>query len=140
MNACRVLSTAMGFRWSGVQIAPARPILRHENGSGIDPGAVVLLGVSFTVTLRIRRSEDSRPSGRRPRLPRRRGMRAPHALSFPSFALVTLHGVLAGSDGSLGWVRLMYIVSAGLVLWLTLYRGLTAVAARRVAQEPVQVG
>jgi methionine sulfoxide reductase heme-binding subunit len=68
-----------------------------------------------------------------------RRWRALHALSFPAFALVTLHGVLAGSDSGLSLVRLMYIVSAGLVLWLTLYRGLIAMVARRIIERPAQL-
>ena len=41
--------------------------------------------------------------------------RALHYISFGIFALVTLHGLLAGSDSSSAWMRLIYIVAVAVV-------------------------
>jgi methionine sulfoxide reductase heme-binding subunit len=71
----------------------------------------------------------------RPRLGMRR-WRALHMLSFPAFALVTLHGVLAGSDSASPWLRVMYMGCAGLVLWLTFSRVLTVLSARQLRRQP----
>jgi DMSO/TMAO reductase YedYZ heme-binding membrane subunit len=67
-----------------------------------------------------------------------RRWRALHVLSFPAFVLITLHGILAGSDGGSSWLQLLYLTSAGLVLWLTLYRGFTVIAIRQVAHQSAQ--
>lgn len=45
-----------------------------------------------------------------------------HKLTFVAFALVTLHGLLAGSDSALPGMRLIYASSGLLVLFLTNYR------------------
>ncbi|MFO0759413.1 MAG: hypothetical protein U0359_23165 [Byssovorax sp.] len=51
-----------------------------------------------------------------------RAFRALHALSFPAFWLVSAHGILAGSDAHRPGMRAVYLVCAGLVIALTLYR------------------
>ena len=47
-----------------------------------------------------------------------------HAASFGLFGLALLHGVLAGTDSGAGLMPLMYWVTGGSVLFLTLYRAL----------------
>ncbi|MGN6755536.1 MAG: hypothetical protein ACTHMJ_04005, partial [Thermomicrobiales bacterium] len=54
-----------------------------------------------------------------------------HFLSFAAFLLVLLHGMLAGTDSAAIGIRLLYWLSGGSVLWLTLYRVLLVLAARR---------
>ena len=43
-------------------------------------------------------------------------------LAFPTFGLVTLHGMLAGSDSATPWMRLIYLFSSTIVLVLVTYR------------------
>jgi methionine sulfoxide reductase heme-binding subunit len=45
-----------------------------------------------------------------------------HYVSFIAFALVTLHGLLAGSDAQEPWMRGIYAFSAGAVAFLVLMR------------------
>ena len=45
-----------------------------------------------------------------------------HMLSFPTFGLITLHGMLAGSDSAAPWMRLIYLFSSAIVLLLVSYR------------------
>jgi methionine sulfoxide reductase heme-binding subunit len=45
-----------------------------------------------------------------------------HYTSFAVFALVTLHGILAGSDAGQPWMRLVYLVAGGLVGLLVFLR------------------
>lgn len=60
-----------------------------------------------------------------------RTWRVVHVLAFPTFGLVTLHGMLAGSDSGSAWMRLVYLASTGLVLWLVVYRLVTRMAQER---------
>jgi predicted ferric reductase len=48
--------------------------------------------------------------------------RVVHYLSFVAFALVTLHGWLAGSDASEPWMRALYVGASAGVGYLTLMR------------------
>jgi predicted ferric reductase len=48
--------------------------------------------------------------------------RALHYTSFAVFALVTLHGLLAGSDASQPWMRLVYLGAGGAVVALAAIR------------------
>lgn len=48
--------------------------------------------------------------------------RALHLLSFPSFFLVSAHGLLAGSDAHRLGLRALFLTCVGLVLALTLHR------------------
>ncbi|HEU5347480.1 MAG TPA: hypothetical protein VFU63_02590 [Ktedonobacterales bacterium] len=48
--------------------------------------------------------------------------RAIHYLSFLTFALVTIHGWLAGSDASEPWLRALYVGGTAAVAFLTLMR------------------
>jgi methionine sulfoxide reductase heme-binding subunit len=48
--------------------------------------------------------------------------RALHCSSFLAFLLVTVHGLLAGTDASEVWMRLVYIAAAVIVLALMLAR------------------
>jgi methionine sulfoxide reductase heme-binding subunit len=51
-----------------------------------------------------------------------------HYISFPLFGLVTLHGLMSGTDSSQPGAWLIYALAASLVLFLTLYRLLTFLA------------
>lgn len=63
--------------------------------------------------------------------------RAIHFASFAVFVLALAHGLGAGSDSDVAWVRLLYVVAAASVLFLTLVRALGALvrapAATRAA-------
>lgn len=45
-----------------------------------------------------------------------------HAFSFAAYALVTLHGIFAGTDSGTPWMLAVYLASAGVVLLLALAR------------------
>lgn len=45
-----------------------------------------------------------------------------HGVSFAAFALVTLHGILAGTDSGKPWMWVVYVVSAGVVALLVVVR------------------
>ena len=45
-----------------------------------------------------------------------------HFLSFPAFALVTLHGILAGTDTSQPWMLLLYLGAGALFAFLIILR------------------
>ncbi len=45
-----------------------------------------------------------------------------HYVSFALFALVTLHGLFAGSDSGLAWTHALYLGSSASVIFLTLVR------------------
>lgn len=45
-----------------------------------------------------------------------------HAISFASFALVSLHGILDGTDSGAGWMRLVYLFVLALVGLLVIAR------------------
>ena len=59
-----------------------------------------------------------------------RGWRLVHYLAFPTVGLVTLHGLLAGSDSDSPWMRLVYVLTTALVLWLVTYRVLLRIWTR----------
>jgi methionine sulfoxide reductase heme-binding subunit len=61
-----------------------------------------------------------------------RAWRALHYTSFAVYALVTAHGLLAGSDASLPWMGAVYLASVTLVTALTGYRVIWAVLGRDV--------
>lgn len=65
-----------------------------------------------------------------------RAWRALHFLSFAVFFGATTHGLLAGTDSGLTWVRGVYAGSAALVLWLTFYRAGAALSASLEAHLP----
>ena len=48
--------------------------------------------------------------------------RAIHLMTFPGFLLLTLHGLLAGTDSSNPGMTLIYVACGGLVTFLTLFR------------------
>jgi predicted ferric reductase len=58
-----------------------------------------------------------------------------HGLSYLMFAGVTVHSVLLGTDSSLPVMRAMYVVAGASVLFLTLFRVLTAGVGRSPAAE-----
>jgi sulfoxide reductase heme-binding subunit YedZ len=64
-----------------------------------------------------------------------RTWRALHYATFATFALALYHGVFAGTDSPLPWIRWVYIGAFWSVLGLTLYRVLAAPEPRRRAQE-----
>ena len=70
------------------------------------------------------------------RLIGQRTWRVVHVVAFPTFGLVTLHGMLAGSDSATTWMRLVYLVSTTIVLWLVTYRLTLRSAARSPASGP----
>lgn len=55
-----------------------------------------------------------------------RGWRRLHYLSFGLYVFVTAHGLMAGTDLNNASIAIPYLSSAGLVLFLTYYRILTA--------------
>ena len=73
------------------------------------------------------------------RLVGQRTWRALHTLAFPTFGLVTLHGMLAGSDSATPWMRLMYLFSSTIVLLLVTYRLVARSAVRPPAGGDVGV-
>ncbi len=58
-----------------------------------------------------------------------------HGLSYLMFAGILVHSALLGTDSSLGVMKAMYLVAGGSVLFLTLFRALTAGAARPAVTE-----
>jgi predicted ferric reductase len=67
----------------------------------------------------------------------RRFWRGLHYLSFVALLLVTAHGVLAGSDADLGWMRSVYFAASASALFLTAMR---LVLAPRSAEVPPLTG
>jgi len=61
--------------------------------------------------------------------------RALHYLSFATFVLVTLHGLLAGSDSSTPWMDAVYAGSAVIIGFLVLLRVLRSGKASMVAKR-----
>lgn len=59
--------------------------------------------------------------------------RAIHYLSFLAFALVTIHGWLAGSDTNEPWLRALYVGGAAAVAFLTVMR---LFARPKVVKQP----
>jgi len=59
--------------------------------------------------------------------------RAIHYLSFLTFALVTIHGWLAGSDTNEPWLRALYVGGAAAVTFLTMMR---LFARPKVVRQP----
>jgi DMSO/TMAO reductase YedYZ heme-binding membrane subunit len=53
-----------------------------------------------------------------------------HFLSFPAFALVTLHGVLAGTDTSQPWMLLLYLAAGALFAFLIILRFLVMASSQ----------
>jgi predicted ferric reductase len=68
-----------------------------------------------------------------------RTWRALHMLAFPTFGLVALHGMLAGSDSAIPWMRLVYLFSSTMVLLLVSYRLVARSAVRQPAGGRVGV-
>lgn len=50
-----------------------------------------------------------------------------HYLTFGLYSLVLLHGLMAGTDTGLGLIKLMYLTTGAIVLFLTYYRLLVKV-------------
>jgi methionine sulfoxide reductase heme-binding subunit len=61
-----------------------------------------------------------------------------HLLSYLMFVGVIVHSVLLGTDSSVPLVRAMYVVAGASVLFLTLFRVLTARGTRQAARAPMQ--
>ena len=53
-----------------------------------------------------------------------------HYVTFLAFLGATFHGLMAGTDSSAPWAFWMYVVSAAVVVFLTVYRIVLAVANR----------
>jgi methionine sulfoxide reductase heme-binding subunit len=62
-----------------------------------------------------------------------RTWRALHLLSYLMFVAVTIHGVLLGTDSGAWLMRTIYLLAAGSVAFLTMYRVLTAGPSRKPA-------
>lgn len=60
--------------------------------------------------------------------------RSIHCLSFVAFVGATVHGLMAGSDSSAQWVYGTYLALTVVVVFLTTYRIVLALGARRAAQ------
>lgn len=56
-----------------------------------------------------------------------------HYTGFLSFWLVLIHAAAMGTDSNYLWVQFLYLLSAGAILFLTVYRILTARSQRAVA-------
>jgi predicted ferric reductase len=63
--------------------------------------------------------------------------RALHSLTFVAYALVTVHGLTAGTDSRGPGMKAVYICSSLLVLFLTIYRLLAA--PRRSRAFPIKM-
>jgi methionine sulfoxide reductase heme-binding subunit len=63
-----------------------------------------------------------------------RAWRLVHYLAFPMLGLVTLHGLLAGTDSASPWMRMIYLAVSAIIIWLSMYR-LIATLARRAANR-----
>ena len=61
----------------------------------------------------------------------RKNWRRLHYLSFGMYALVLLHGIMAGTDTALGWVQAGYWFSGASLLFLTIFRILSATFKNR---------
>ena len=58
-----------------------------------------------------------------------RAWRTIHYLSFAAFVGATIHGLMAGSDTSAGWVYAAYLTLTVVVVFLTTYRVVLAIGA-----------
>ncbi|WP_409343186.1 ferric reductase-like transmembrane domain-containing protein [Paenibacillus sp. MBLB4367] len=106
-GAVTVIDAYLPYSWSGVLIpfaAGNRPFL-----SGLGTlAAYGLLIVIFTSDIRSKLG--------------RRTWRLIHMLSYPIWIMALLHGLLLGSDSGTAPIRVLYIVSAGAILSVTLLR------------------
>ena len=64
-----------------------------------------------------------------------RAWRTVHYLSFAAFLGATIHGLMAGSDTSAGWVYGGYLTLTVVVVFLTTYRIVLAIGARSGEQR-----
>ena len=64
--------------------------------------------------------------------------RAIHFVSFATYLLVLLHGILSGSDTSSLWAQLIYLITGGLLLFMITYRILTSRANAREKKLKLQ--
>lgn len=64
-----------------------------------------------------------------------RAWRAVHYLSFVAFVGATVHGLMAGSDTSAGWVYAGYLTLTAIVVFLTTYRVVLALGSRSDEQS-----
>lgn len=62
------------------------------------------------------------------------GWRLIHFLSFATFGLALLHGVMSGSDTGTPWAQALYWLSGGSLLFLTVYRMLASMVKRAPAE------
>ena len=64
-----------------------------------------------------------------------RAWRTVHYLSFAAFVGATIHGLMAGSDTSAGWVYAGYLTLTVVVVFLTTYRIVLAIGTRSGRQR-----
>jgi len=60
-----------------------------------------------------------------------------HYVTFLAFLGATVHGLMSGTDTSAPWAFWMYLVSATLVVFLTVYRIVLAIAGRVAPTAPM---
>ena len=60
-----------------------------------------------------------------------------HHVTFLAFLGATLHGLMAGTDSSAPWAFWMYVASAALVVFLTVYRIVLAIVGRVAPSQPM---
>jgi predicted ferric reductase len=69
-----------------------------------------------------------------------KGWRLVHFLSFVTFLGVLVHGILSGTDSGSPWMTVLYWVTGGSILLLTIVRLLRAQKKRRARlQEPIRL-
>jgi predicted ferric reductase len=59
-----------------------------------------------------------------------------HHLTFLAFLGATFHGLMAGTDTAAPWALWMYVLAAALVVFLTVYRVVLAIAGRVAPAAP----
>ncbi len=99
-------------------LAPYRPIW---TGAGVLAGELMLLVyASFSVRRRIGQ----------------KNWRRLHWATYATFALATVHGLLAGSDSGAGWALALYLGAVGSVAFATAWRALVPPARPQPRPRP----
>ncbi|MGU3471396.1 ferric reductase-like transmembrane domain-containing protein [Paenibacillus sp. D51F] len=101
--AVLVIDTYTPFTWGELLL----PFTAHDHPVLYGIGSIALYGMLLLIL-----TTDLRPRLKRPL------WLAIHMLAYPMFAAALLHGLLAGTDSSLGVVQGMYAVTGGATLLL----------------------
>jgi methionine sulfoxide reductase heme-binding subunit len=105
--ACLLLDPFLNFSLTNLLLPLAQPF----KTVAVDIGVLGLYAlVALLVSSWLRRSISYRT------------WRGLHYISFVLFALVTLHGLLAGSDSGLAWTHALYLGAAASAVFLTVVR------------------